>query len=101
MRSFDRINWPGLPDGQLVLMTVSSISDNEKLQIADFTDTQALVFAKNGCYIGMSRDRGLRFGKPPASLVDGIWLVDEDQKMQEGWGDTKLSSDEVVLGVIR
>jgi hypothetical protein len=101
MRSFEKIDWSGLPDGQLVLMTASSISSNEKLQVADFLDTQALVFSKSGCYVGMSRDRGLRFGKHPASLINGIWFIDEDEKAQKGWSDTKLSSNDLSLELIK
>jgi hypothetical protein len=101
MRSFNAIDWSKLPDEKLVLMTVSNISDNEQMKIADFLDTQALVFVKNGCYVGMSYNRGLRFGKHPAFLINGIWYIDEDKNAQHGWNDIILSLNELSLEVIK
>lgn len=101
MKTFAEYDWQSLPDGMLVLMTAPDLNDVTEMRIADFRDTQALVFNQTGNYVGMSRRSGLRFGRAPAIMKDGVWLVHEDSSSQSGWQNTQLSASTLSLAVIK
>jgi hypothetical protein len=101
MRSFDQVDWESLPEGKLVLMTVETIVKDATMAVADFRDVQALVFTKTGNYLGMSPTRGLRFGKSPASMQNGVWLVTEDMQAEQGWEDIQPATEDLSLEIIK
>lgn len=102
MRRFEDFDWSRVPEGQLVLMTVESLNDpRAKMKIADMRDMQALAVAKNGCWVGCSPTRGLRFGRGPVRMVDGVWFCREDVESQKGSEDMPLSPDALSLEMIK
>lgn len=83
-------------------MTVPVLGNpREVMQVADFRDFQALFIPKFGKWVGLSRGRGLRFGKGPVRLVDGVWRCTEDREAQEGREDLVLSPDILSLETIK
>lgn len=101
MRAFEDFNWSGLPAGELVLMTVESLGDPKAvMKIADFKDVQALYIPRVRCWVGMSPERGPRFGSGPLKMVDGIWYCVEDLESQKMFKDFQPSSNDMSLETI-
>jgi hypothetical protein len=102
VRAFEKLNWAGVKDGELVLMTVEHLGDPDmKMQIADFRDDHALFIPKVGRWVGMSPSRGLRFGSGPLRMVNGIWYCSEDRESQRGYEDLGLSPETLSLEPIK
>lgn len=102
MRAFDKLNWAGVKDGELVLMTVEHLGDPDmRMSVADFRDDHALFIPKVGRWVGMSPTRGLRFGAGPLRMVDGVWYCSEDRDSQRGHEDFGLSPDRLSLEPIK
>lgn len=77
IQTFDILN---LKNGQLALLTLKSIKPTEIFHIADFNDIQAPVFTKTGSYFGWSSESTIKLGRGPAELINGIWVIEEDEK---------------------
>lgn len=102
MREFEKFDFSTLQDGELALMTVPGLDDpHMTMRVADFRDVQALFLPEAGRWVGMSHMRGLRLGRGPLRLVDGVWLCAEDLLAQKGREDFKLSPEALSLEVIK
>jgi hypothetical protein len=98
MRSID---WDIVPDHEvMVLLTVSDLFDDMPLRMADFKDDCALVFKETGHFIGLTLSRGVRLGKDPF-MVNGIWFIKEDSRVQDTYADLEINSELVDLKVIQ
>jgi hypothetical protein len=98
------IDWDLVPDdGTMVLLTVPDLLDDVDvpLQMADFKDDYALVFKKTGSYLGLTLSRGVRLGKGPARMVNGIWYINEDPYLQKIHADIELEPEMMALGLIK
>lgn len=96
------IDWNLVPDnGVMVLLTVPDLLDDVPLHMADFKDDHALIFKKTGSYIGLTLTRGVRLGKGPAKMINGIWYVNEDQQIQQSYPDIELDPEMVDLKTIK
>jgi len=95
------IRWDIVPnDGSLVLLTAVNLVMDEQLFIADFRDREALVYNPTGSFVGLTRTRGIRLGKKPLRLVNGIWLLDEDLEITKIHKNLFLMPDLVSLEMI-
>jgi hypothetical protein len=97
MRDFD---WKFVPVKGLVLLTVQEISIHSPVFIADHRDTHALAYTPTGGFIGQSLRNGMRLGKVPLRLIDGIWYMAEDEDSQRSHTAIQLSPDLLTLRVI-
>lgn len=96
------IDWDVVPDdGTMVLLTVPDILDDITLCMADFKDDYALIFKKTGSYLGLTLTRGVRLGKGPAKMINGIWYINEDQNLQRVFPDIELEPEMVDLKLIK
>jgi len=82
-------------------VTIPDLLDDISLQMADFKDDYALVFKKTGSYLGLTLSRGVRLGKGPARMVNGIWYIDEDLYLQKVYSDIELEPELVDLRLIK
>ena len=87
-----------LKNDQLILMTLKNISQNAPFFVADFNDIQAPVFIKTGNYIGWSVDGILKFGKGPAKMMNGTWIIEEDKNISEEY--TNLKIDPILIEMV-
>lgn len=79
MRSIDTSQ---IPDrNSLVLLTADDIAAGIPMMMADFRDTQVLVFVKTGNFIGMAIDGSIRLGCRPPRMINGVWYSREDTKV--------------------
>lgn len=102
MRAFESFDFSTLQDGELAVMTVPMLGDPKTvMQVADFRDLQALFLPEAQRWVGMSYRRGLRLGKGPVRMVDGVWICSEDLAAQKGREDLKLSPESLSLEVIK
>jgi len=96
------INWGIVPDnGTIVLLTMQDVMEQTPLYIADFRDTHTLVFSKTGNFVGLTKSRGVRLGKRPLRMVDGIWYAHEDLDAQKVYKNMELRPEHLILGIIR
>lgn len=96
-----KVDWRLVPvSGELALLTMDELVDGEPLMIADFRDTKAIVHKATGAYVGLSRGRGVRLGKAPLTLKDGIWYATEDKDLGRTRKDVRVSSETTVLALI-
>jgi hypothetical protein len=96
------IDWGLVSDnGVMVLLTIPDLLDDVPLYMADFKDDYALIFKKTGSYLGLTLTRGVRLGKGPARMVNGIWYIDEDLYLQKVYANIDLDSELVDLKLIR
>lgn len=102
VRPFEKFDFSTLQDGELALMTVPDLGDPKaRMQVADFRDVEALFLAEAKSWIGMSHRRGLRLGRGPMRMVEGVWICAEDVDAQRGREDLKLSPESLSLEVIK
>lgn len=94
MRPFD---WGLVPDAGLVLLTVAEVSDESLVCVADFRDTHALAYVPTNAFMGQSRTRGMRLGKLPLQMRDGIWFMEEDLEVPDEHSEVRLRSELVRL----
>ena len=87
--------------GRMVLATMRDVVEGEPLMMADFQDTHALFHEASGRWLGITRTRGVRLGKPSARMKDGIWYVEEDVKLGETVKNLRIVPKDLVLRVIR
>lgn len=73
MRDFDL---KLVPAEGLALMTAPDV-DGGPMYVADFRDSHALVYRATGHFVGFSRRKGLKLGRRPLRMVNGIWIMDE------------------------
>lgn len=66
-------------DGELILLTVEDVRAGEELKMADFRDSYALFYEGADRWLGLSRE-GVRLGKGPFRMWDGVWLCQEDRE---------------------
>lgn len=95
MRDFD---WKYVPAKGLVLLTAVDLDSS--VCIADFRDTHAIAYKKSGGFIGQSWTGGMRLGRLPLHLVDGIWYMLEDGKSQSEHSEILLNPQSVILRII-
>lgn len=96
-----KIDWEIVPDdGTMVLLTVPDLLDDMPLYMADFKDDHALMFKETGHLIGLTFSRGVRLGKNPF-MVNGVWFIEEDLKVQDSHYDLEIDSELVDLVVIQ
>ena len=89
MKDFD---YRLLPDEGMVLMTAREIDGLSPMYLADFKDTQVLIYKPTGNFIGFSADLGLRLCKGPPKMVNGMWIVHDDPIANGNHKNVKLSS---------
>ena len=99
MRDLKPDDTDSFEDGQLILMTLKSISPNAPFFVADFNDIQAPVFTKTGSYIGWSGV--LKFGKGPAKMINGIWIIQEDEEVSKNYSNFKLDPELIEMVMIK
>jgi hypothetical protein len=96
-----QIDWKLVPEhGRMVLLTIQDLVDEVPLMIADFRDTHALFHPKSGRFLGLTRNRGMRMGKSPIQMIDGIWYINEDDEIAEKFKDLEVKSEDLILKVI-
>ena len=96
------IDWSIVPDnGTLVLLTMRDVMKQTPLCITDFRDTHTLVFSKTGNFVGLTKSRGVRMGKRPLRMVNGIWYADEDLAAQKVYKNMELQPEHLILGIIQ
>lgn len=88
-------------NGVAVLLTMRDIVEQTPLCVADFRDTHALVFAKTGNFVGLTKHRGVRLCKRPLRMVDGIWYAQEDLDAQKVYRNMELRPEHLRFGVIQ
>jgi hypothetical protein len=95
------VDWDIVPDdGTMILLTTNDIIDDANLYIADFKDLKALIFKPTRSFVGLTRTRGIRLGKGPPRMINGIWYVDEDPKAQAKHKNIELTPELVSLVII-
>lgn len=85
----------------LPVLTTREIHDSAKLYIADFRDSQCLVFIKSGNYICFSKTLGMVFGKGTPILRNGIWVCQIDKNVPDQYRDFTLSCDSIDFEMLR
>lgn len=90
-----------IPKGGMVLLTLRSLYMQASFLVADFRDQQAAIFKPTGSFLGLTADRGIRLGKRPPFMRNGIWLLHEDTDLKEEYANARITIDNVVLGEIR
>lgn len=83
MREINSDDLESLEKGQLILLTLKMITPHEPLLAADFRDTQVPIFVKTGNYLGFSANKEIKFGKKPAKMVNGLWIINEEECVQK------------------
>lgn len=71
------------------------------MYLADFRDTTALAYQKTRHFLGLSRNRGIRLGKHPLRMIDGVWYLTEDPESLMQIQDLQISHKELCLQLIR
>ena len=95
------VDWRLVPRGGiLTLLTMEDLIDGHHLMIADFRDMKALFHKETGSWVGLTRGRGIRLGRPPLRLQDGIWYINEDMELGKTKRNFRLTADVVSLEVI-
>lgn len=89
-----------IPEDGMVLLTLKTVLIQASFLIADFKDHQAAIFAPTGHFIGLTLDRGIRLGKRPAFMRNGIWLLHEETEVPSKYINARITIDNVVLGEI-
>ena len=87
-------------DGRLVILTVRDIGEDSQVMAADFRDTLALVYKPTGSYIGAGMF-GIRLGKRPIEMVNGIWIMPENSDLLRVHTNVRLSPDMLSLEMIK
>jgi hypothetical protein len=87
-------------DGSLVVLTSKDIATNSRLFIADFRDMLALVYKPTGSYLGAGHT-GIRLGKRPLEMKNGLWLMQEDVELRKTHSDVQVSPDMLALEMIK
>lgn len=96
-----QIDWGVVPsDNMMVLLTVPDLMDGVSFQVADFKDSHAVAYTKTGNFLGLNRSGGIRLGKPPIEMIDGIWYLQEDLKAQQAHPDLEISAADIALRLI-
>ncbi len=97
------IDWTLIGDGNqsMLLLTAGEISESGPMFVADFKDTHALVFKKTKNWLGLTKGRGVRFGKKPIRLINGVWYVTEDSTAQSGNENVELRPELLSLEPIK
>jgi hypothetical protein len=101
MREIRISDTESLEEGQLALMTLKKIDPNERFFVADFNDIQAPIFTKTGSYFGWSSDRSVKFGKGPAKMINGIWIIEEDKDAIENYENLSVDPNLIEMIMIR
>jgi hypothetical protein len=95
-----KIDWSFVTEDRgLALMTVSDLTGDGEMYLADFKDTSALAYKKTRHFIGLSRERGLRLGGHPLRMIDGVWYITEDTDSKVE--DLQVSHEALMLQLIR
>jgi len=90
------VEWNTIPNSTyLVLLTMERVEDNISASMADFRDDFGLFHPGLGKWVGLSRDRGIRFGVGTPELRDGIWYVQEDEA--SAVQDVQVSASDLIL----
>lgn len=76
---------------------MQEVDEGYPMCIADFRDTHGLAFTKSGGFVGWSMTGGMRLGRPPFHLVDGVWYMHEDTKGQTEHPEVQLRPGLLVL----
>lgn len=101
MRKIQISDTESLEDGQLALMTLKTISQNAPFFVADFNDIQAPIFTKTGSYFGWSSDRSVKFGKGPAKMINGIWVIEEDKDAIKNYENLSVDPNLIEMVMIK
>ena len=95
------VDWRIIPtEGILVLMTMEELVDGEPLMMADFRDTRAIFHNETGRFLGLTRRRGVVFGRAPIRLKNGIWYLNEDMELNKVKQDVPITSETASLELI-
>jgi hypothetical protein len=95
------VDWRLVPaGGALALLTMEDLVDGEPLMMADFRDVRALFHKETGRFVGLARDTGVRLGRPPIRLKDGIWYLIEDLELGRSRRNVPITSDTASLELI-
>jgi hypothetical protein len=89
-----------IPLEGLAVLTCQRIDFRAPLFIADFRDQQILIFTPTGNPIGISIDRGMRLGRRPLQMRNGIWVMEEEEKIPEQYQDKELRAEDVAFSTI-
>lgn len=82
-----------LPVNGFALLTVPDIDGHGRMYLADFRDSQVLIFKPSGNFLGFSKEKGIRLCRGPMSMVNGIWVVQEDKSAVESYKDIRLTPE--------
>ena len=101
MRKIKIDDTESLEEGQLILMTVKKIAPNEPFFVADFNDIQAPIFTKTYSYFGWSSDGSVKFGKGPANMINGTWIIQEDKDAIKNYENLSVDPNLVEMIMIK
>lgn len=90
------IDWSRVPEGPMVVLTAEDTARGEPLKMADFKDTHALFYKVTGSWLALSRT-GVRLGKGPMWMEDGIWMCSPDEGASERLPNHDPDLDQVCL----
>jgi len=83
------------------MVTVPDLEGLGDMYLADFKDSQALAFKKTNHFLGLSRNRGIRLGRHPLRMIDGVWYITEDPEAKMAIQDLQISHEALCLRIIR
>ena len=89
-----------VPDGLYAILTSKELTDDAKVFIADFRDTNALQHIKTGAFLGLGRDGSIRLCRKPASLIDGIWYAEVDENLAKSLKNLDLEPSDLTFEII-
>ena len=87
-------------DRGLAVLTTDD-PDGGSLYLADFRDTHALILSETGNFLGLTESRGIRLGKHPLRMMDGVWYATEDAGAAARMPDLEVSPGMLELALIR
>jgi len=82
-----------LPDRGLAVLTAPDIDGSGPMYLADFRDSQVLIFKPSGHFLGFSRERGVLLCKGPLRMQDGLWTANPDEQANSSHTDVQLKAE--------
>ena len=79
----------------MAVLTTADLDPDGKIFIADFRDIHLLTY--EGHILGLTKTRGVRFGKRPLTMTDGVWYAQEDFKAQDGHDNVRIDHTHLTL----
>lgn len=81
----------------MALCTSEFVGISSNIMWADFRDTHALFYPKAGRFIGYNQDGVMLLGKKDLSLVNGVWIAEEDLNLMSKFPDIPALELELCL----